>query len=403
MTAASLALLDRLRVDGVIRSDHHAAALQRLESMPKAPFVTLGGALVWLSTEDIFSDLDLDELFQLAATEGTFAGNATRSQALAELNALCQHEFERHLAQLERGGLVEALFRGPRWVWLGGCVIAIAAAVWYFVAPDRTPQCGHADVERALRTRMYSTSAQRVAESGVTAWPAPTDVLKATFVDVREVGYLEADRSRGCSATMKVDDTGAPVAYIIRPNAEGNMVVAGADPRVVRVRFGQAGNDGKRQDLGQPAGTANLAAAFERAVAGQEARIRHPDRQAAIDRARLSRGLPPERETRGVRNVFPIGNCKDLGAGKWSCRLVMEYRDRHMSAAGRADWQVLEGDFSFVQKGAAWEAGENFPRQYTDAIVRARLAELRGQAATAQLEQIQRQGPGASAGEGAPR
>ncbi|MEN5159010.1 hypothetical protein [Achromobacter spanius] len=403
MTPTPLALLDRLRVDGVIRSDHHAAALLRLESMSKAPFVTLGGALAWLSTEDILSDLDLDEMFQLAATEGAFAGNATRNQALAELNALCQHEFERHLAQLERGGLVEALLRGPRWAWLGGGAIAIAAAVWYFVAPDRTPQCGHADVERALRARMYSTSAQRAAEGGVTAWPAPKDVLRATLVDVKEVGYLKADRSRGCSATMKVDDRTASVAYIIRPNGEGKMVVAGSHPRVVRVRFGQAGSDGKRHDWGQPAGTANLAAAFERAVAAREARIRHPDRQAAIDLARRSRGLPPERETRGVRNVFPIGNCKDLGAGKWSCRLVMEYRDRHMSAAGRADWQVLEGDFSFVQKGAAWEAGENFPRQYTDAIVRARLAELRGEAAAAQLEQIQRQRPDTRAGAGAPR
>lgn len=403
MTPTPLALLDRLRADGVIRSDHHAAALLRLESMSKAPFVTLGGALVWLSTEDILSDLDLDEMFQLAATEGAFAGNATRNQALAELNALCQHEFERHLAQLERGGLIEALFRGPRWVWFGGGAIAIAAAVWYLFAPDWTPQCGHADVERALRTRMYSASAQRAAESGVTTWPAPTDVLKATFADVNEVGYLEADRSRGCSATMKVDDTAAPVAYIIRLNGEGSMVVAGADPRVVRVRFGQAGNQGNRQDLGQPAGTANLAAAFERAVAAREARIRHPDRQAAIDLGRLRRGLPPERETRGVRNVFPIGNCKDLGAGKWSCRLVMEYRDRQMLAAGRADWQVLEGDFSFVQKGAAWEVGENFQRQYTDAIVQARLAERRGEAATAPYEEIQRQRPDTSAGGGARR
>ncbi|AVJ30101.1 hypothetical protein [Achromobacter spanius] len=403
MTQAPLALLERLRVDGVIRADQHAAALMRLEAMPVAPFVTLGGALVWLATEDILSDLDLDEMFELAATEGAFASNATRRQALAELNALCQHEFDRHVAQLERGGLLKALLPGPLWAWLGGGAIAIAAVAWYFIAPDRTPQCGAADVERSLRARLYATSALNRAESAGPVWPAPPDVLKAAFVDVKEVGYLDADRSRGCTATMMTGNTAAPIAYLIRPNGEGDMVVSAADPRVVRVRFGQASNHGKPQDMGQPAGAVNLAAAFERAVAAGEARMRHPDRQAAIDRERLRRGLPPERETRGVRNVFPIGNCKDLGAGKWSCRLVMEYRDRQMSAAGRSDWQVLEGDFSFVQKGAAWEAGENFQRQYTDAIVRARVAELKTDEAAAQPEEIQRQQTDTRAGGSAPR
>jgi len=185
MTQAPLALLERLRVDGVIRADHHAAALMRLEAMPVAPFVTLGGALVWLATEEILSDLDLDEMFELAATEGAFSGNVTRRQAIAELNALCQHEFDRHVAQLERGGLLKALLPGPLWAWFGGAAIAIAAVAWYILAPDWTSQCGDAAMER--------------------------------------------------------------------PNGEGDMVVSAADPRVVRVRFGQAGNHGKPLDMGQPA------------------------------------------------------------------------------------------------------------------------------------------------------
>ena len=57
-----------------------------------------------------------------------------------------------------------------------------------------------------------------------------------------------------------------------------------------------------------------------------------------------------------MRNVQPLGDCKDLGGGRWSCRLQAEYRDRLMSAIGRADWQVFEGDFEFLQEGDTWRA-----------------------------------------------
>ncbi len=127
MTLAPLPLLERLRVDGVIRADHHAAALRRLEAMSQAPFVTLGGALIWLAAEGILSDLDLDEMFESAVADGTSASNATRRQALAEMEALCQRGIDKYVARLEQGSLLKALFPGPRWAWLAA--VAGAAAV----------------------------------------------------------------------------------------------------------------------------------------------------------------------------------------------------------------------------------------------------------------------------------
>ena len=47
-----------------------------------------------------------------------------------------------------------------------------------------------------------------------------------------------------------------------------------------------------------------------------------------------------------------------------------------MSAIGRADWQVFEGDFEFLQEGDTWRVGEPFTRQYMDAVVRGRVAEI---------------------------
>lgn len=115
MTQAPLPLLARLRVDGVIRADHHAAALLRLQALPQAPFMTLGGALVWLAAEGILSELDLDEMFESAVTEGTCDRNATRRQALAEMEALCQRGIDNHVARLARGSLLQAIFPGRRW------------------------------------------------------------------------------------------------------------------------------------------------------------------------------------------------------------------------------------------------------------------------------------------------
>lgn len=123
MTQAPLPLLERLRVDGVIRADHHAAALLRLQALPQAPFMTLGGALVWLAAEGILSELDLDEMFELAVSEGTVDRNATRRQALAEMEALCQRGIDNHVARLARGSLLQAIFRdgaGPGWWPLPG-------------------------------------------------------------------------------------------------------------------------------------------------------------------------------------------------------------------------------------------------------------------------------------------
>ncbi|MGN6658095.1 MAG: hypothetical protein ACTHKN_03785 [Achromobacter mucicolens] len=127
MTQAPLPLLERLRVDGVIRADHHAAALLRLQALPQAPFITLGGALVWLAAEGILSELDLDEMFELAVSEGTVDRNATRRQALAEMEALCQRGIDNHVARLARGSLLQAIFSGRRWAWLMAIAGAAAA------------------------------------------------------------------------------------------------------------------------------------------------------------------------------------------------------------------------------------------------------------------------------------
>lgn len=402
MTETCIALLDRLRDDGVIRPDHHAAALVRLDTVNGEPFTTLGEALLWLVDEGIVSDEELDAIGELSVTEAAFASNATRCQALAEMDALMQRKLDEYVKRAGYEGL-KAAFPGPGWVWLGGAAAAVIAAAWYLFAPATPPQCGDDDVRKTLRTSMFSNRVQQIAKNPWAGGPAPSDLLQATYSAVKEVGYLPADRSRACSATLTVAGKSSAIAYILKPNDDGEMMIIGADPRVVRVRYGQTDKNGKMLDVGQPVGATQLAAAFERGAAAFETPTRSAERLAAMNRQRQRMGQPAETDTRSVRSIYPVGDCKALGGEKWSCRVQAEFRDRLMSAIGRSDWQVMEGDFSFVQKGTTWEVGEDFSRQYMDARVRARVADLKGDEAAARLEAIQQQRPDASAGKGAPR
>lgn len=396
MAFASTPLLDRLLADGVIGQDHHEAARRRLGDAAAEPWTTLGEALFWLVDEGIVSDAELGAMGELSVTEGAFAGNATRRQALAEMDALMQRKLQDYERQ-SRQAVLRAAFPGPRWVWLGGAAVAAVTVAWYLFAPASPPQCDDANVQKTLRASLFTSRIQQMSRNPLAGGAAPADLYLATFSDVREVGYIKPERSRGCSATLKVGEAASTLAYTIGPNAKGEMMIASADPRVVRARYGQLDDAGRPRDVGQPAGALRLAAAFEQGVAAFDQGTAGEARKAAYARQRERMGLPAETDTRTVRNVQPLGDCKDLGGGKWSCRLLAEYRDRLLSAIGRADWQVFEGDFDFVREGEGWRVGEAFTRQYMDAIVRGRVAELKGDEAAARLEQIQRQRPDAAA------
>ncbi|MCY1249385.1 hypothetical protein D9M72_629140 [compost metagenome] len=61
-----------------------------------------------------------------------------------------------------------------------------------------------------------------------------------------------------------------------------------------------------------------------------------------------------------------------------------------MSILGTSETQVVQGDFEFVKQGAGWAVSDNFSRQYLDAMVRGRLAALKGDEAANKLEEIQK-------------
>ncbi|MGV8294496.1 hypothetical protein ACV36C_37235, partial [Pseudomonas aeruginosa] len=113
----------------------------------------------------------------------------------------------------------------------GGGAIAVAAAAWYLFAPATPPQCDDGDVQKTLRASLFTSRLQQMSRNPLAGGVAPADLYLATFSDVKEVGYIKPERSRGCTATLKVGEAASALAYTIGPNDKGEMMIAGADPR----------------------------------------------------------------------------------------------------------------------------------------------------------------------------
>lgn len=257
---------------------------------------------------------------------------------------------------------------------------------WWMFAPAATPLCDEAQVQKTLRISLFSARNQYRGSPLPNVSPTAAELLNARFSDIKQIGYIKDERSRGCTAMLHAGSVSAPLAYTIGPDTTGDILVQGADPRIIRTRYGQVDANGKVIDTGQPAGADRLRAAFQQAVDDFDRQPQNTERQARRERERQRRGLPPEADARSVRSILPLGQCSQKAPGLWTCRMQAEYRDRLMSAIGRSDWQVLEGDFDFVQHGDAWRASDDFSRQYLHAIVRGRVDEMAGSEAAAQLE-----------------
>ena len=389
MPVTATPILDQLLSNKRIRQEHHDLARQRLDALPGEPYSNADEALIWLRTEDILSDADLEEIETLSVSQAGFAGNAARVEALVRLHAALKLHAEAYaketLKQSDKA-MPDAMSPGPRWLWLsGGAALAVAAG-WYVLAPDATPGCDDSRVQQAFRSAMFTQSAK---DPFGAAKDLSSDLLSARFSDVKELGYIKEERSRGCTATIKVGDVTVPMGYSVSPTGKrGEMLVKGEDPRVLRARYRQID-----EKLGQPVGALRLSTAFTQGVNDYTKQTR-PLQQDAFDaqrkRMQEMRGEPPETDTRTVRNVQPLNNCTAVGNGKWSCRVQAEYRDLVMSALGQSEWQVMEGDFDFIQDGDHWRVGDAFARQYVNATVRARVAALKDDETAERLEEIQK-------------
>ncbi|MDH6170616.1 hypothetical protein M2282_005791 [Variovorax boronicumulans] len=382
-------VLDQLLVGQIIDQAAHEAATQKFEelALPREPFHTLGTGLFWLLENGILSAEALDELESLSAQEqeGASAVNAIRKQAVAEL---ATHISAQQLASFDRQ-LWASMFPGPRWAWLTGGSVATLFAGWFFLAPDATPPCADKRVESALKSALVDVAFGDSSKPWFGAAKDRPNPLSARFTDIKEIGYIKAERSRGCSAMLTMDQTSVPMAFTVGPeHGSSEIIVRGGDRRMIEAKYGRANKDGTAPKLGAPIGKTQLAAAFSSGVEDFEKRTASVSTPALKEMDRR-RGVDTGRKT--IQSVEPLADCLAIEPGKkYTCRLQVQYIDRVLAVFGKSDMQVVQGDFDFVKQGEGWAMSDDFSRQYTDAIVRGRLGALKGDEAAQELEDIQK-------------
>jgi hypothetical protein len=391
-------LLDRLLSHAVIEPNHHAEALALLhgEGADAEPFDTLGTGLFWLLDQNILTDDDIAAIGSLADSQAAFPTNQTRKQALAEFDVIAG-AVAKTQSKAYRRAYWRARFPGPSWRWLVAITVVVSALVWVAVAPDAVPACTDTQVAKTLRISLFQAMTRaRTANPLATARSPGPNMLLAEFKDVRELGYIKAERARACEATLHAGDESSPMTYVIRGGEPGKTTVSTGNDRMVRARFALVDQDGKLPELGLPPGQANLQLALAAGVRALEAQ-RGPRSAARVRQeaaiADAQAGVPGAEPAETIGPILPLANCEARRREVYRCRVLMPYRDRLMHAIGRSASQVIEGEFDVVREGEVWGVAEGFPQQYLDATVRARVAEMAGEEAAARLERIQQERP----------
>ncbi|MGJ7613343.1 MULTISPECIES: hypothetical protein [unclassified Variovorax] len=379
-------VLDQLFAGHLIEQTVHEAARQKLNdlALPQEPFHTLGTGLFWLVENSLLSLEAIEALF-VQAHEGASAADAICKQAVAGYAA---HQSALQFAEFDRK-FWSSVFPGPRWAWWTGGAAAVVFAGWFFLAPDATPACDDKRVARALSSALIDVA---FGDSGKpwfgTAKDRPNPLL-AKFTDIKEIGYIKAERSRGCSAMLNMGDTSVPMAFTVGPErGSSEIMVRGGNQRVIKAKYGRANKDGTLPEFGAPIGKAQLAAAFASGVEAFEKRTASVNATALKEMDRR-RGIDADRKT--IQSVEPLADCLVVEPDKkYTCRVQLQYIDRVMAVLGESDTQVAQGDFDLVKQGGGWAMSDDFAKQYTDAIVRGRVGALKGDEAAQRFEDIRK-------------
>jgi hypothetical protein len=269
-----------------------------------------------------------------------------------------------------RAVLKDILFPGPPgWRYLGLPLI-LAAASWFIFHRPAVPSCGDPHtvvmIERMARNAytQSSTLTRLLGEDATT--------LAATLHDVKEVGYISADRIRGCVGKLHFGELKMPFAFTIAGFRDGDdegMSYNPAQVAVVQARFGHDVTTGAETGLAAPVGReaanlafrAGVAALHGPGLAGPVAGSAKKVETAASDDADRARE---------VAELEPLGPCRAVtGDTRYACPLLIEWNNPARSPFGKRPAVVLKGDFTFERdaKGKPWRTGATLANEMMQA------------------------------------
>lgn len=236
----------------------------------------------------------------------------------------------------------------PRWANWKTVVGAIALALggWVFFAARDAPACNELSLRERLELRLILLEVIPKSD------PAQSE-HRRRLTNIEEAGYIEAERTRGCLAVWRVGDASSPVAYEVVPyDKTSGFTVNFRQPALVRAYYGQVDAEGVMPALGQPIGDIQLKQAVAAYLAKLDASPRLPKRE-------------PPREY--VNSLVPVGDCARRRRNEYACELVIEYYDRLSDRVDGQGYQILQGEFHFVQDNSVWRVADGFPKQFAAA------------------------------------
>lgn len=366
--------LEALHKDGLIDAATRDIARQETPVTGSVP-AALPATLAWLVTEELLEKACFEATRAQVAAEPAFALAAERArivneaQALIDADAQLMSTWKSNTQRTRRNGALKFLLT----------VLVLGGGLgWYLLAPAGVPGCDAASTRKTLDRLMFRVGMD--VRMHTIDPEQRADVRTPTIGALREVGYRKADRVRGCTAVITQGDDKDEMAYTIGPVApkSDEMIVRGADPTIVRARFGHLDASGKPRYNAEPIGREALEAAFRAGAAPLSARQAgsYPRPRAHSESSMVDTDPARSRE---IAEIEVTGACRALenDAGQ-ACPLVVEYNDRLLGAIGGDDSTsiALSGEFSFVQDDGSWRVSDDFPKAFTRTLLEARLKRM---------------------------
>ncbi len=232
---------------------------------------------------------------------------------------------------------------------------------------DADPACDDSSVRKSVHG-MVSSVVRKADPGGLAGAPG--------LSEIREVGYASARHQRGCSANLEVMGESIPFSYVIAPvpGEDGSFSIGGAQPALVKARFGSIGEDGDFGNKAEPIGRANLEAAMRAAFESGRARVAPAFAPDAAMAAALE-GTDLQR-TREIADIEPLGACRALqGGASYACRVMVERNDPVLSMLGQPS-EIVEGEFTFERSrdGKTWQVAADFDNAFAHAVAASRAA-----------------------------
>ena len=214
------------------------------------------------------------------------------------------------------------------------------------------------------------------------AMPDAGDGKRAAFTltQVKEIGYAPALRSRGCTATVVVENKAIRYAFVVGPRADryGTLGVAAADRSIVEARYGHVAASGDFASQAEPIGRDALVRVLRQEVAARRlfhsAMASDASSPLAVMNKLRARAIPE------IADVEPLGACRELMRGThYACDLLIEHNDLSFAALG-VRGQILQGEFTFVREPRTnqWRVSSDFGPEFEQARRDAKPATFSG-------------------------